>query len=58
MIELLKSINVTKMCQSTKLNLNRIRNYMGGKIAYLTPEETKAIKDYCRELLSRSESEG
>lgn len=52
MIELLKKINVTKMCEATNLNLNRIRNYMGGKIAYLTPEEEKTINEYCCNLVN------
>lgn len=52
MIELLKRINVTKMCESTNLNLNRIRNYMGGKIAHLTPEEQNAIIEYCHNLVN------
>lgn len=53
MIELLKRINVAKMCESTKLNINRIRNYMGGKIAHLTPEEEKIINEYCHNLVNR-----
>ena len=52
MIESLKRINVTKMCESTNLNLNRIRNYMGGKIAHLTPEEQNAIIEYCHNLVN------
>ena len=52
MIELLKKINVAKMCESTKLNLTRIRNYMGGKIAHLTPEEENAIIEYCHNLVN------
>ena len=53
MIELLKKINVAKMCESTKLNLTRIRNYMGGKIAHLTPEEENAIIEYCHNLVNK-----
>ena len=52
MIELLKRINVTKMCESTTLNLNRIRNYMGGKIAHLTSEEERTINEYCCNLVN------
>lgn len=53
MRESLKKINVTKMCESTKLNLNRIRNYMGGKIAHLTPEEENTITEYCCNLVNK-----
>lgn len=57
MINTLKRINVAKMCETTGLNLNRIRNYMGGKIAHLTPEEITAIRKYCIEYLLKHESE-
>ena len=53
MREALKKINVTKLCESTKLNLNRIRNYMGGKIAHLTPEEENVITEYCHNLVNK-----
>ena len=52
MRELLKRINVAKMCNSTNLNVNHIRNYISGKIAYLKPEEEVIIKEYCRKLLN------
>ena len=38
MRELLKRINVAKMCSSTNLNVIRIRNYINGKVAHLSPE--------------------
>lgn len=52
MRELLKSINVAKMCSITNLNVNHIRNYISGKIAHLEPEEEAIIKDYCHKLLN------
>ena len=36
MRELLKRINVAKMCSSTNLNVIRIRNYINGKVAHLS----------------------
>ncbi len=56
MRELLKSINVAKMCNTTNLNVNRIRNYISGKIAYLSPEEEVIIKEYCQNLLAAGRS--
>lgn len=55
LIDLLKRINIAKMCESTDLNLNRIRNFMGGKIAHLTPEETKKIFEYCNHFILKGE---
>ena len=52
MRELLQSINVAKMCNITNLNVNHIRNYISGKIAYLSPEEQPIIKEYCKKLLN------
>lgn len=57
MINTLKRINVSKMCEATGLNLTRIRNYMGGKIAHLNPEEITAIRKYCVEYLVNHERE-
>ncbi len=57
MLEILKRINVAKMCNTTGLNLNRIRNYMGGKIAHLTPQEIREIKKYCNDYLVKRERE-
>ena len=51
MRELLKRINVAKMCSSTNLNVIRIRNYINGKVTHLTPEEEKLIREYCETLL-------
>lgn len=53
MRELLKKINVAKMCSSTNLNVNRIRNYISGKVSHLSPEEEKTINDYCYNLVNR-----
>ena len=53
MRELLKRINVAKMCSSTNLNVTRIRNFINGKVAHLSPEEEKAINDYCYNLVNR-----
>ena len=52
MRDLLKKINVAKMCSSTDLNVNRIRNYISGKVSYLTPIEEKIIRDYCCNLVN------
>lgn len=52
MRELLKSINVAKMCNTTNLNVTHIRNYISGKIAHLNPEEEVIIKEYCKKLLN------
>ena len=52
MRDLLKKINVAKMCSSTDLNVNRIRNYISGKVTYLTPIEEKIIRDYCCNLVN------
>lgn len=53
MIEVLKRINVAKMCNSTNLNVIRIRNYINGKVAHLSPEEENAIIEYCEALLKK-----
>ena len=52
MRDALKKINVAKMCNSTNLNVIRIRNYMNGKIAHLRPEEEKTIRDYFNNLVN------
>ena len=52
MRDALKKINVAKMCNSTNLNVIRIRNYMNGKIAHLRPAEEKIIRDYCYNLVN------
>lgn len=52
MRELLKRINVAKMCSSTNLNVIRIRNYINGKVAHLSPEEEKTIHEYCCNLVN------
>lgn len=54
MRDALKKINVAKMCNSTNLNVIRIRNYMNGKIAHLRPEEEKTIRDYFNNLVTHS----
>lgn len=54
MRELLKRINVAKMCSSTNLNVIRIRNYINGKVAHLSPEEENAIIEYCETLLKKN----
>ena len=52
MRETLKRINVAKMCNSTNLNVIRIRNYMNGKIAHLRPEEENTIREYFKSLVN------
>ena len=54
MRELLKRINVAKMCSSTNLNVIRIRNYINEKVAHLSPEEENAIIEYCETLLKKN----
>lgn len=52
MRESLKKINIAKICSSTNLNVNRIRNYISGKVAYLRPEEEKVSREYFFNLVN------
>ena len=52
MREALKKINVAMMCNTTNLNVWRIRNYISGRIAHLRPEEEKTIRDYFNNLVN------
>ena len=52
MRELLKKINVARMCSSTNLNVFRIRNYINGRISYLRPEEERTIREYINNLVN------
>ena len=52
MRELLKKINVAKMCNNTNLNVFRIRNYINGRISYLRPEEERTIREYINNLVN------
>ena len=52
--KLLKRINVAKMCSTTNLNVTRIRNYINGKVLYLSPEEKRIINEYCHSLLNQT----
>ena len=52
MRELLKKINVAKMCNSTNLNVFRIRNYINGRISYLRPEEERTIREYINNIVN------
>ena len=52
MRETLKKINVAMMCNTTNLNVWRIRNYISGRIAHLRPEEEKTIRDYFNNLVN------
>ena len=46
MLAILKKLKITELCKTTGLNLNRIRNYMGGKIKDLSPSEKQEIANY------------
>ena len=52
MRETLKKINVTMMCNTTNLNVWRIRNYISGRIAHLRPEEENTIREYFKSLVN------
>lgn len=52
MRETLKKINVAKMCSSTNLNVTRIRNFINGKVAHLSPEEENVIREYFKSLVN------
>ena len=46
--------SVAKMCSTTNLNVTRIRNYINGKVLYLSPEEERIINEYCHSLLNQT----
>lgn len=48
----LEKISIAKMCNVTGLDVNRIRNYLRGRVAYLTPEETNKIIRYFNQYLT------
>ena len=52
MRETLKKIKVSQMCGETNLNEFRIRNYINGRIAHLSPEEENRIREYFNSLVS------